>query len=144
MNKLFRTLSLLAIFLASFAASAVEPDLKAYIGTGKDYLDKSNVGWQMQGNGKVCAAMKSVGIGCSYNHRVALVDFLQQNGKGMFPCKGNTNPYTVGHCGAPDADRYNYIGQPVQNEMLAKAITGNKQLFKGGNLTAANAKKWRM
>ncbi|MEI6810527.1 MAG: hypothetical protein WCK60_00570 [Candidatus Nomurabacteria bacterium] len=34
-----------------------------------------------------------------------------------------------------------YIGQPVQNKILAAAIAKNKSLFSNGNLTAGNAKK---
>ena len=150
MNKFI----LILATLLSFAAHAVEPDLKAYMATGVNYLDRSNIRWNGQAKGAVCDAMKSVGLGCSYNDRVALTDYLLKNGANLFPCAGNTNPYTnnklpvgdVGNCSnrRPDEDDNVYIGQAQQNAILAATIAKNKQLFQKGNLTAVSAKKWRM
>jgi hypothetical protein len=156
-QKMFKyiTATILCVFTLGVAQAQQEPaSFKAFLKTEKDYRGKTHPGWETQGRGKVCEAMRSVGLSdCSYNSRVVLVDFLYLNGKVLFPCEGNTNPYfnnnlptsNVGHCSRRLAGEVNnlFIGQAVQNDMLAKAIIANRRLFKNGDLTAAKAKQWK-
>lgn len=154
MNKIIALFFVLFFAFGASMASAADTDLKAFMATWKNYLDRSNGGWKIMAGGNVCTSMKSVGLGCSLNDRVALIDYLAQHGKKLFPCETNTNPYfnnnlpitDMGHCSHPHNKKYHnyFIGQPIQNEMLAKAIQKNKHLFSSGNLTLEAAKKWQM
>lgn len=155
MNTLKNLFFALAAFLAMNLAYAGEtPDLKAFMAERKQAIGASHGGYRTQSGGNVCQAMRSVGLGCSYNERGELTDFLLKNGVSLFPCKGNTNPYfnskqpadSVGNCAnRPPVDEDNYyIGTAQQNAILAASIDRNRHLFRGGNLTAANAKKWRL
>lgn len=145
--NLFRMMLLLATITLSASLQAAEfKDLKSLMAAEKARLGAKNPGYSAQGNStaSVCIAMKSVGLGCSYNERGEVVLFLYKNGVNMFPCKGGSNPYTKNSCSETYHDEYNYIGQAGQNKTLADSIRKNRALFSGGNLTAENAKKWRL
>jgi hypothetical protein len=130
--------------IASIMANAAQPDLKSRLASDLALRGASNPGYRMMADPALCQTMKLVGLGCSYNERYSLIDFLQENGIVLFSCKDGTNPYTVGHCGEPGyQDAGNYIGRPVQNKMLSDAIKKNRALFKGGNLLASDTKKWK-
>lgn len=109
----------------------------------RERLTPQNNGYRMAGPTSICEAMKSVSLGCSYNERSDLVVYLLAHGVNLFPCKDGTNPYTQGKCSGVDTDIYNYIGQPLQNSILAKSIVRNRELFSAGDLTASAARKWR-
>lgn len=132
--------------LIANVAFAAHPDLKSQLASDLALRGASNPGYGMMAKGDLCQAMQSVGLGCSYNERGSLIDFLHGNGVVLFPCKGGTNPYTVDRCDDhpyANPDFRNYIGQPVQNKMLIDAINKNRALFKRGNLLASDVKKWK-
>ena len=126
------------------------PTLKAWMQVEKVRMGAKNIGYRMPGPPALCATMKSVHLGCSYNDRVALVEYLFAHGAELFPCKDGSNPYTRNTCSQmAGGDRtgdsfYNYIGTPIQNEMLESAIKVNRNLFKGGDLTVSAARKWKL
>lgn len=124
------------------------PTLKEWGKRERVRLGDNSAGYRANGPKDLCIAMKAVGLGCSYNERGELVQFLYVNGTDLFPCKAGTNPYTKNLCGKmgdhPDEDSfYNYIGRPVQNRMLRASLEKNLRLFKDGDLTATAAKKWQ-
>lgn len=137
----------------TFAEQIVEsakssPTLKAWNKRERERLTPQNPGYRMNGPQDLCAVMKSVGLGCSYNERGELVQYLSAQGVDLFPCEGGTNPYTRGVCGKSEADKradsfYNFIGQPAQNALLKKSIEKNRTLFRNGDLTASDAGKWK-
>jgi hypothetical protein len=139
MKKLF----ILACIVFANVAGAASSDLKSFMQVERVRMGTDNPGYKMQGQGEVCEALRSVGLGCSYNERYHLIDFLQENGVVLFPCKGGTNPYTKDRCDREPYDWHNYIGQPVQNKMLAQAVRRNRNLFVKGNLTKEQVKKWK-
>lgn len=124
-------------------AARAAPTLKGWMAKERMRLGVTNVGYKMAGPGALCTEMNAVGLGCSYNERGDLVGFLYANGVNLFPCKGGSNPYTKGSCDEPNVDFFNYIGRAGQNATLLASIRKNRHLFKGGDLTAANAKKWQ-
>lgn len=155
---------LLAVFVGYFAFPALateqmtatqhienaksSPTLRAWGKKERERLTPQNPGYRMNGPKDLCAVMRSVGFGCSFNERGELVQYLFAQGVDLFPCEGGTNPYTRDMCGKMDADKradsfYNYVGQPVQNAMLKKSIEKNQTLFRNGDLTASNAGKWK-
>ncbi len=154
MNTTYLLFVIIALLTGMNPVHASEvTDLRSYLSERKQTLGASNIGYHANATGNVCHAMKSVGLGCSYNERGDLTEFLARNGVSLFPCKGNTNPYyntwqpegSVGNCARhspTEVDNY-YIGTAQQNAMLAASIRKNQQLFKSGNLTSADAKKWR-
>ena len=119
--------------------------LKNWMRVDRERLGSNNTGGQ--GPKDLCREMKSVGLGCSYVERIQLVGYLSAHGVDLFPCVGGTNPYTADMCGRPDwkvtENFLNYIGRPVQNQMLKESIKKNRGLFRNGDLTAANAAKWQ-
>lgn len=125
------------------------PTLKAWNKKERERLTPQNIGYRTNGPKDLCEVMKAVGLGCSYNERGDLVQYLYAQGVDLFPCEGGTNPYTRDMCGKMhDADKradsfYNFIGQPAQNAALKKSIEKNRTLFRNGDLTASNAGKWR-
>lgn len=126
------------------------PTLKAWMQVEKVRLTKKNIGYSMGGPPSLCTAMKSVSLGCSHNERVQLVQYLFAHGVDLFPCEDGSNPHTREICSQmAGGDRtgdsfYNYIGNSLQNEMLEEGIKVNHDLFKGGDLTASAAKKWKL
>lgn len=124
------------------------PTLRMWNKKERERLTQQNIGYRMSGPKDLCEVMKSVGLGCSYNERGELVQYLSAHGVDLFPCEGGTNRYTRDMCGRTDSDKradnfYNYVGQPVQNAMLAKSVYKNRKLFVNGDLTASAARKWR-
>lgn len=116
--------------------------LKAAIEDYRGFAGADHGGWKMNGPKFLCKEFSSVGLACDYNTRGELVMFLEHNGKVLFPPSGKTNPY----CEEEKDRSYGacYIGQPIQNKMLAESIRRNKALFKEGDLTAATVKdRWR-
>lgn len=119
--------------------------LKAALASTRRFLGYGNVGWKMQGDANVCAALKEVGVACDYNTRGDLTMFLAVNGKALFPWQGKTNPWvtddTLIKLGFPDDV---FVGRPAQNKEIAAAVRRNAKLFKNGDLTADDVKtKWR-
>lgn len=80
-----------------------------------------------------CAPLERLGHGCGYDMRSLLVEFLDVYGKNPFPTD-SPDPTYVGTA---------YIGKDSQNAALGKAIERNAKLFADGDLTAAEAARWR-
>lgn len=125
------------------------PTLKGWNKKERERLTPQNIGYRMGGPKDLCEVMKTVSLGCSYNERGELVQYLYAQGVDLFPCEGGTNRYTRDMCGKMhDSDKrgdsfYNYVGQPVQNAILKKSIEKNRGLFKNGDLTATAAGRWK-
>lgn len=125
------------------------PTLKAWNNKERERLTPQNTGYRMNGPKDLCAVMGLVGLGCSYNERGELVQYLSAQGVELFPCEGGTNPYTRDMCGtmfdavARSSSFYNFIGQPAQNAALKKSIEKNRTLFRNGDLAASDAGRWR-
>lgn len=126
--------------------------LKAVIAADKDFRGADNPFWKeatgAPGLKEVCVALHSVQVACDYNTRSLLSMFLTVNGKGLFPAAGGTNPYFTAvdrEKGSVLADHPDdgFIGQPVQNKMLADAVRRNTRLFKSGDLSVEALKNWR-
>ncbi len=151
MKKVLIGLALCVLASSAFAADQKpwyeQPNkpatLKAALAADRAFLGAGNPGYRMHGDPKLCAALASVKLACDYNTRTTLTMFLTVNGKDMFPAEGGTNPYYTQHDPKDAYPDDAYIGQPVQNTLLRKAVLRNAGLFKNGNLTAASATKWR-
>ncbi len=111
--------------------------------------DSSRIG-NNPGSSKICSTMRRVGLGCSYNERIMLSEYLAANGKNLFPCGDGSNPYfaTTKDCDSfrPEelmSDSF-YIGQPGQSVTLEQSIRKNAKLFKNGDLTPEAAARWQL
>jgi len=124
------------------------PSLKAWMQKEKQRLGADNPGYRMEGPKDLCDVMKSSGLGCTYNDRGDLVQYLFAQGVDLFPCEGGSNPYTRDMCGKMDINKkndgfHNFVGRPIQNKMLKESIVKNRALFRNGDLTAAAASSWK-
>lgn len=157
MNKLISIFFvLLSIFELAHAGSESLPvDLKSYIAMRKGVVGPNHAGYanMAKSNNPVCIEMKKVGLGCSFYERVDLTEFLEKHGFSLFPCGRDSGPNfgtnqssdNKNHCSTRppnESDNY-YTGTSSQNEVLAKSIAMNSNLFTNGNLSASNAGKWK-
>jgi len=129
--------------------------LKTAIAAEKELLGADNPHWKpaigAPGLREICSVLKAVQLTCDYNTRIVVSHFLALYGKGLFPAAGGTNPYYTGadrakevKDGTDTSPDDAFVGQPVQNKMLADAVRKNRHLFKGGDLTAEAVKKsWK-
>ncbi len=122
--------------------------LKVWAERQKKFIGANSHGYRMYAQKDLCDTMRSVGMGCSYNDRGDLVQYLFAHGVDLFPCEGGTNPYTRDMCGRSslyygNEGFYNFIGQPVQNSKLKRSIEKNRGLFTNGDLSASAARQWK-
>ena len=118
-------------------------NLKAALAEEKRFLGEKNVGYNMKLAPQLCASFEAVGLSCDYNTRGTLSMFLTVYGKSLFPASGGTNPYVRVRDSWPDARPDDvFIGTAQQNKMLSTAVTRNAGLFRNGNLTAEDVKRW--
>ena len=110
--------------------------LQAALVAEKGFLGADNVGYRMKGSRQVCTALRRVKLSCDYNTRITLSMFLTVNGKGLFPASGGTNPYYTKYGPSDSYPDDGFVGQSIQNNMLATAVRRNVKLFHNGDLTA--------
>ncbi len=134
-------LNVLAADVPWYQQTTKPTTLKAVLAADQKRLCPNNLGFKMSGDAQTCEALNDVQLACDYITRGTLSLFLTVNGKGLFPAKGGTNPYSKEVIpGLPDD---HYIGQMIQNQMLRAAIKRNSNLFKNGDLTVAALKNWK-
>lgn len=118
-----------------------------------DASERKKLGYDSQGSlgpgpKDLCQTMGAVGLGCGYDERITLANYLAANGVNLFPCGDGSNPYfaTESECqrfDLNDPTQSFFIGQPGQNEKLRRSIQKNAGLFKNGDLTPEAASAWK-